>query len=151
LYIGSIFSAADFSKCKEENIKHIISCVGSSNFINKNDPLYNDYRHFDFESLDQPYYKIIELHCIDGVYPYLDEIKSKQEKVLVHCMAGQNRSVCIVVGYLIYQGMKLLEAVNLVAKKRNKLRILWNQGFVEQLIDYAATIGGINHCDFSSE
>ena len=42
--------------------------------------------------------------------------KHKEGNILVHCVYGQSRSVCIVAAYLIYSGNSLEEALQRVYK-----------------------------------
>jgi protein-tyrosine phosphatase len=58
---------------------------------------------------------------------------ARGKTVAVHCYAGLSRSVAIVLAYMIYKGMSLVEATRLVSSLRP---INVNIGFVAQLQEY---------------
>jgi dual specificity MAP kinase phosphatase len=63
---------------------------------------------------------------------FLDEAKSKEVSVLVHCLAGVSRSVTIVLAYLMYsRGLSLNDAFTFV--RARKPDVSPNFHFMEQL------------------
>ena len=96
-------------------------------------------KHFKvhkFKANDHWQYNLIEQH-MDECVEFIDKCKNNGDKILVHCMAGMNRSATITVGYLLhyFKDMDLLRAVEYTVKKRSW--ILTNGGFRRQLIQYA--------------
>lgn len=69
----------------------------------------------------------------DKVYSFIEEARRGGGNVLVHCSAGSNRSVALVVAYvMVHKQIGPLSAVKLVYNVR-KL-ILTNVGFREQIL-----------------
>ncbi|CAB4410995.1 unnamed protein product [Rhizophagus irregularis] len=80
--------------------------------------------------------------CID----FIENAKSTNGRVYVHCLAGISRSTSIVIAYLMNsQKIHYNQAFNLVKEKRPNVKP--NQGFVEQLRKFEKTIVARHHCD----
>ena len=57
------------------------------------------------------------------IHPAVDFINDniKNGPVIVHCMAGMNRSATVIAGYLMkYKNMTLVQAIDLIKSKRPK-------------------------------
>lgn len=66
---------------------------------------------------------------------FIDEARSHQKGVLVHCLAGISRSVTITVAYLMYKcSLNLNDAFNLVRSRKSN--IAPNFHFMEQLLNF---------------
>lgn len=77
----------------------------------------------------------------DEVADKIEEIRQKDGKSLVHCVAGVSRSVSLVIAYLMkYSEMSLKEAFHHVRSVRPQVRP--NLGFFKQLIDYEQRLRG---------
>ena len=126
IYLGNYTSANDIPKLKEEGITKILTVMDYDDGQNeKYDP--NEFTHLKFNVCDDEYQNIIQYfgEC-------LNYIKEKDEKVLVHCMAGASRSATIVIAYLMWtQKLKFDKAFDLVKSKRQI--VCPNDGFQEQL------------------
>ncbi|RGB33303.1 dual specificity phosphatase, partial [Rhizophagus diaphanus] len=73
--------------------------------------------------------------CID----FIENAKSTNGRVYVHCLAGISRSTSIVIAYLMNsQKIHYNQAFNLVKEKRPNVKP--NQGFVEQLRKFEKTV-----------
>ncbi|TRY86567.1 hypothetical protein DNTS_018572 [Danionella cerebrum] len=71
---------------------------------------------------------------------FIDEARSKQCGVLVHCLAGISRSVTVTVAYLMQKlNLSLNDAYDFV--KRKKSNISPNFNFMGQLLDFERTLG----------
>ena len=62
--------------------------------------------------------------------------ENKDNKILIHCQSGVNRSASLVIGYLISQGNNFKKAIDMVVGVRPLC--LSNQTFTKQLIAYAS-------------
>jgi len=64
-----------------------------------------------------------------------DEGRSKNEGVLVHCLAGISRSVTITMAYLMFKlGLSLNEAYDLIRAKKSNISPNFN--FMGQLLEF---------------
>lgn len=77
---------------------------------------------------------------------FIDEARSKQCGILVHCLAGISRSVTVTVAYLMQRlHLSLNDAYDFV--KRKKSNISPNFNFMGQLLDFERTLGLHSPCD----
>ena len=125
IYLGDYTSANNIPELKEEGITKILTVMDYDDGQNeKYDP--NEFTHLKFNVCDDEYQNIIQYfgEC-------LNYIKEKDEKVLVHCMAGASRSATIVIAYLMWKEKKSVhDELNFVNSKRF---IFPNPGFLSQL------------------
>ncbi|PKY39951.1 crystal Structrue of A mitogen-activated protein kinase Phosphatase, Skrp1, partial [Rhizophagus irregularis] len=121
LYLGDAKTARWFPHLLSNKITHVINL--SDNEIV---PL----RYLKIDITDDPSSNISKhFHeCID----FIENAKSTNGRVYVHCLAGISRSTSIVIAYLMNsQKIHYNQAFNLVKEKRPNVKP--NQGFVEQL------------------
>ncbi|PKK64388.1 hypothetical protein RhiirC2_634381, partial [Rhizophagus irregularis] len=121
LYLGDAKTARWFPHFLSNKITHVINL--SDNEIV---PL----RYLKINITDDPSSNISKhFHeCID----FIENAKSTNGRVYVHCLAGISRSTSIVIAYLMNsQKIHYNQAFNLVKEKRPNVKP--NQGFVEQL------------------
>ena len=123
LWLGS-FSPGNIKFLKEKGIKKILTVMDGA-------PSNYSYKEHGF------IHKIIDIMDFDSenIIQYFGEclnfIKG-EEKVLVHCAAGESRSATIVIAYLMWKKKWTFDkAYNFVKSKRS--RIYPNFGFREQL------------------
>ena len=77
--------------------------------------------------LDQEEYPMLKKHLDDAV-TFLDQQRAFKRQVLIHCVAGSNRSGVIAVAYLMrVGGMALEDAIRHVVSRRPI--VLYNEGF----------------------
>ncbi|XP_037095071.1 dual specificity protein phosphatase 7-like [Syngnathus acus] len=77
---------------------------------------------------------------------FIEEARSKQCGVLVHCLAGISRSVTVTVAYLMQRlNLSLNDAYDFV--KRKKSNISPNFNFMGQLLDFERTLRLHSPCD----
>lgn len=81
------------------------------------------------------------IEYFDEVADKIEEIRQKDGKSLVHCVAGVSRSVSLVLAYLMkYSDMSLKQAFHHVRSVRPQVRP--NLGFFKQLIEYEQRLFG---------
>ena len=142
LWLGDFEDSKNFALLEKKGIKYILNCAGYE--ISNVYPTKNGIEKvFKIYANDRSRYNIVESNLSDCIN-FIDECKKNNGKILVHCVAGMNRSATMVVGYIVtkYKNVDLLSAVEMVAKKRPW--ILTNEGFKRQLIQYAHSIGKLS-------
>ena len=133
-YIGNVYTALSGDILKQHGIKNILNCA--SNDIDNNSFHYLqmgiNYHGVPARDTQNPDYKILEKfknECFSFIH-------HTEGPILIHCMAGEIRSVTIFIAYLMkHLGVKFNDAINLVSKSRPN--ILYNPSFCHQLDDYA--------------
>ena len=127
LYLGCWKDAKNVGMLNGMNIQRILNVT--------NDQL-KDHSKFNVKNIsifDLPTTNI-EKHFSEALN-FIEDSKSKSEKILVHCHAGRSRSATIVIAYLIKNHkMTLNEAVEFVKSKRKIIRP--NVGFMKQLENF---------------
>ena len=89
----------------------------------------------EIDAEDEPGYPLLALH-FEQVGRFIDEMRSQERPVLVHCFAGMNRSATLCAAYLITrERMGLLEACRVLGARRGA--VLKNEDFVGQLVQLA--------------
>lgn len=134
LWLGNRKDANRINRLLNVGITHVLNCA-------KQCPQNEYYAEHGIATLkvnasDDDGYDIIDLHleeCLQFI------LQAKPDgKVLVHCMAGVNRSATIVTAYLMHprgQNMHFLEAIEYIARRREA--VLLNKSFKIRLIKYA--------------
>lgn len=131
LYIGSIGSAYNSERMLQSGITHIL-CL--SEVIRLNFP--EKFIYMRVPMADQPDYKIAD--DLQGIFEFMEEIKSTGGKLLVHCYQGKSRSVTVCCAYLIkYHNHSVESALELIREVRpiaapNSGFLMALQGFEEQ-------------------
>ena len=135
LWLGDGEDASNIKSLQHHGINHVLNCAGGD--INVAYPM--DFKVHKFRANDHWQYNLMQ--HLEGAIAFIDDCKQNGGRVLVHCMAGMNRSATITVAYLLhhFEDMDLLQAVLYTVKRR--CWILTNGGFRRQLIQYAHDIG----------
>ena len=134
IYLGDCDGARDEEKLKENNIKRVLSCMGSLS------PKYEDktIKQKILELDDFPNTNIIK-YFVDSL-KFIDET---DDKVFVHCFAGVSRSATLVIAYFMWKNkISYKESYELVRKKR---MIGPNIGFTRQLLIFEDKL---KKCDY---
>ncbi|XP_006006464.1 dual specificity protein phosphatase 6 [Latimeria chalumnae] len=77
---------------------------------------------------------------------FIDEARSKNCGVLVHCLAGISRSVTVTVAYLMQKlNLSMNDAYDIVKMKKSNISPNFN--FMGQLLDFERTLGLSSPCD----
>ena len=112
LYLGSLLDALDEKTHKKHGIENIIS-IGP--LIEKRDYI-KRILHIDiFDNSDAPIYD-----HFNEIFQFIDKVKDRKEKVLVHCSRGISRSATAVIAYHMTksENHSLHEAKTFVSSKR---------------------------------
>ena len=115
LYLSSYNAAKNKELIDKNNITNIINCA--ADFCNNefaNDPKLN-YLSFYLKDHVMENIECVFYECIE----YIESVKEKGGRVLVHCIQGISRSVSIVMAYLIFKKKYTYDkAFTLVQSKR---------------------------------
>lgn len=131
LYLGSYDNASRAELLKSQGITRILNTVPSCQNLYKNSFTYYCVK----EDTSLPF---------DECVQFIDECEKANERVLVHCMLGQNRSPAIVIAYLMRRkGWRLPESFQWVKDRRPSIQI--THGVAEQLQQYEAQTFGCVH------
>jgi len=130
LYISSYKTASTITDLKSLKITNIINCSGDlcENLSPDSSLLDIEYLTLNIKDNVSENIECLFFKCIN----YINEIKSKKGRVLIHCYKGVSRSVSIVIAYLIYlYKWNYDEAFDFVQSKRSMANP--NIGFYLQL------------------
>jgi len=129
IYLAGLAEATDPALLRQRGITRVLSCVSVSEidrFCAKNNQMLDDldlsYYHAGIEQrvvevLDSPQSDIA--HAWEVAQGILCEWREQGHNVLVHCVAGHNRSAAIVMLWLMHcHGMRLVCAAELVQSVR---------------------------------
>ena len=132
LWLGDAEDAKKKKILIEKGITWILNCAGGD--MNIAYPI--NFKVHTFKANDDWKYNLIENHITECI-GFIDKCRYNGDKILIHCIAGMNRSATITVAYLLhyFQDMDLLQAIEYTVKRRSW--ILTNGGFRRQLIQYA--------------
>jgi len=134
LYIGSYDNAMDEPKLKWTGITHILSLVGKScpvDFVEQQNIPMHDLGRTDLKGVIEKVSKFIKLGQEAG------------NKILIHCLSGQNRSASVVIGYrMIYHKETLYNVHKRLKSLRPLVQI--NVGYAKQLLALEKEIFGKN-------
>jgi Dual specificity phosphatase, catalytic domain len=137
VFLGSANSVQDLAKLKKLGIRRVLNMAGSM-ALKKSTILAYQKEGFDYKritALDTHYYPLLE-NDWNEAYDFIHD--SEQEgNVVVHCMAGVNRSVLIVAAdYMVSNQVPVLETMRHVRRQRGNIA-LQNEYFQEQLVALA--------------
>lgn len=128
LYIGSESNAKNLEELSTEQIRNIVN-------VTSHVPLYHSeqFQYCHLPADDTQKQNLLEY--FDRAYSFIHQAIEKNEKVLVHCVAGISRSPAIVIGFLMrYAKMSMNDAYDFV--KRKRAIVSPNLNFMGQLLEY---------------
>jgi protein-tyrosine phosphatase len=136
LYLGSAQNSFNRKQLKNLEIRYIINtakeCVNHypEHFLYMKCPMIDD------EIEDATRY-------FDETYEFIENARSCNSKILVHCFMGMSRSATIVIAYLMkHKRWNLKAAFRFVREKRPIIEL--NVGFMYQLVEYEKNLLGIS-------
>jgi hypothetical protein len=137
VYLGNAGSVQDLAKLKKLGIRRVLNMAGSL-AIKKSTILAYEKEGFDYKritALDNHYYPLLERDWKES-YDFIHD--SEQDgNVVVHCVAGLNRSVLIVAAdFMVSNKIPVLETMQHVRSQRGNAA-LHNGYFQEQLVALA--------------
>lgn len=134
LYVGSYNDAYDTTLLKKLGITHVLNCaqVLPTNPYKGHEELTGVRFYCQFEARDDDTYN--PLRHSNQTAKFIEHARSVKGKVLLHCIRGVNRSVCLTLAYLMeHEGWDLLDGIKFMAENRGKC--LENNNFRQCLID----------------
>ncbi|CAF1659955.1 unnamed protein product [Rotaria magnacalcarata] len=136
VYIGSQDAAINIAALNECRITHILNVATG---INNAFP--EQYKYLNIELLDVPETNIQKVFTYTN--EFIQQAVTNHGHILIHCNAGISRSASIVLAYLIgIHQMKYDDAYQLLKTTRSNIKP--NDGFIQQLKEYAAEIARTN-------
>lgn len=136
LFLADRKSAMNMVKMKELKVSHILSvhCATPREELYYQDRLEGTgIVHHRIHCDDTEGYDMIGKHW-EECFTFLEQVKNTPgSRVVVHCVAGINRSGLIVAAaYMIFQQQSLIPAVQHCLDRRGGM-LLWNRSFQDQL------------------
>ncbi|XP_036447576.1 dual specificity protein phosphatase 7-like [Colossoma macropomum] len=134
LYLGCAKDAANLDVLGQHNIKYILNVTPNLPNVFEHD---GHFRYKQIPIVDHWSQNLCQF--FPEAISFIDEARSKQCGVLVHCLAGISRSVTVTVAYLMQKlNLTLNDAYDFV--KRKKSSISPNFNFMGQLLDFERTL-----------
>lgn len=139
VFIGNQRNADDTTGLRSDGIDHVLSCAASRRSTDS--PYDGDSGIIDYFLIPAEDREDFDItRYFDAAFLFLDRVKRRRGKVLVHCNMGVNRSGAVVAAYLMVDEKRnLLDVVSYLKGKR-KL-VLSNKGFRRQLVQFARSRG----------
>jgi len=134
IWLGEANDAMDIETLKKNGVNSVINCADQATLTcGEYYPI--GWSYLGIECDDKANYDIIGKH-LNEFTDFMDECVVNKRKVLVHCVAGINRSATLLIAYLVRRrGMSLIDAISLCHAKRPI--ILTNEAFVMSLIEWS--------------
>lgn len=141
IWLGSMWDANDVDWLRRTGITHVINCAQKNDRFDRVTVQAVGIRgSIVLDADDAPDYPILSLHS-KAVKVYMNQVLAESDtKILIHCMAGVNRSAALVLAYmsdhedLEVRRAKFLHIYEHVLKQRPI--ILINDSFYEQLVQW---------------
>lgn len=137
VYLGSAYSVQDLSKLKKLGIHRVLNMAGSM-ALKKSTILAYRKEDIDYKritALDEDYYPLLQRDWKEA-HDFIHD-PNQDGNVVVHCVAGMNRSALIVAAdYMVTNQVPVLESVKHVRLQRGNVA-LCNEYFQEQLVALA--------------
>jgi protein-tyrosine phosphatase len=132
IWLGDAKDAINVDELITKNITCVVNCA-EKNTLTCAEFYPLDWNYIGFECEDSHNYDILGKH-LSEFCEFMDMCLREKKGVLVHCVAGINRSATLLIAYLVERrGMSLIDAISLCFQKRPI--ILTNEAFVMALIE----------------
>lgn len=123
IYVGDRYDVTNYNFMKKNNIEAVLNTA----FELPRSPFAKYYLKLPMSDSDDE----LILPNLIIAYSFFQEQKKYGRNVMVHCSVGMSRSVSIVIGYLILNGMSFSTALTLLKRRRPIANP--NDGFISQL------------------
>lgn len=132
VWLGNANDAMDIEQLRAYNIGSVVNCASNSTLTCR-DYYPEDIVYNGLECEDSDSYDILGKHHKEFI-EMMDVSEREKRSVLVHCVAGINRSACLLISYMIARKKySLIDAIKHCYERRPI--ILTNSHFVYSLID----------------
>jgi hypothetical protein len=136
LYLGNDKGARNRDGLRSCGITHVLNV---SRELANHYPL--NFEYMRIKVVDEPS-ATLDTHFRES-NQFIEAARRAEGKTFVHCAHGMSRSATMVIVYcMVYKGWTLLEALNIVRKKRSVVKP--NNGFMRQLILFEKAERGVN-------
>ncbi|KAE8293668.1 Dual specificity protein phosphatase 7 [Larimichthys crocea] len=141
LYLGCAKDSTNLDMLGQYNIKYILNVTPNLPNMFEHDG------HFRYKQIPiSDHWSQNLSQFFPEAIAFIDEARSKQCGILVHCLAGISRSVTVTVAYLMQKlHLSLNDAYDFV--KRKKSNISPNFNFMGQLLDFERKLAMHSPCD----
>jgi len=133
IWVSGIAFASDVPLwCENNSFTHILNAAGqyARDDFYKTHPMDLNIEYLELEMFDESDFKLLPF--LDSVYQFLYDAYRDNNKILVHCMWGQSRSVCcIIYFFMMYYWINFEVAFRAV--KHNRITAYPNEGFINEL------------------
>nr|NP_001071938.1 dual specificity phosphatase [Ciona intestinalis]BAE06384.1 dual specificity phosphatase [Ciona intestinalis] len=135
LFLGCAKDASNAAVLAEHNITYILNVTPNLPNVFEND---GKYKYKQIPITDHWSQNLSQF--FPDAIAFIDEARSKNCGVLVHCLAGISRSVTVTVAYLMQKlRWSLNDAYDFVKQRKNNVSPNFN--FMGQLLDFEKTLG----------
>jgi len=132
LYIGTYDDAIDEENLERKGITHILSLVGHQSRVNW-------VKHKQYVMND--FGKTIIKDVLNEVYEFMKDGQKGNNKLLVHCQSGQNRSAVVIISFLMMNLKKTLFRAHRQLKKLRPI-VQVNVRYAKQLLELEKELFG---------
>eukprot|EP01117_Protostelium_nocturnum_P019893 TRINITY_DN8732_c0_g1_i1.p1 TRINITY_DN8732_c0_g1~~TRINITY_DN8732_c0_g1_i1.p1 ORF type:complete len:847 (+),score=249.88 TRINITY_DN8732_c0_g1_i1:122-2662(+) len=140
IYLGGRDAAKNKTFIDQANIKSIVNISKKKNTM---EDVGIDTKHYKLEDNGE----LANLNSKrEEFIQYVQEARSQERNVLIHCELGRSRSVSFIIMWLLHSGWTLADAYAHMSKKQPEIAV--NDGFKKQLMDIEVMMSGINTIDF---
>lgn len=135
MWLGNIYAALNVEFLKDNKISCIINCTDSCPFT----------EDITCKKIRIPIKDNGKEEEIHKMYTVLDKATTlvydllHKHRILIHCYAGKQRSVAVVLAFLMkYANFTLQEAIDVLRKKKSRIGINFSQALVLYQLDLLA-------------
>jgi len=146
IYLGSDYDASNEVALRKEKITHCLSMVARKWKKKRVSGLFKYIGNKDIKRKCVPMSdtgcsNVVKLLEERAILSFMEESQKKNNKLLVHCQLGQNRSPTIVMAFLMkYHGLSFYRAWRKVKQKR--VIVQPNKRYIEQLRNWDVYLNG---------
>jgi protein-tyrosine phosphatase len=134
LYIGSNENASKEENLRQKGLTHILSLIG-------NQSCFNWVKQKQYVMSDHGKTNIKEV--LNEVYEFMEEGQKGNNKLLVHCLLGQNRSAVVIILFLMKNQKKTLFRAHRDLRKLRPI-VQVNVRYARQLLEFEKELYGKN-------